>query len=190
VAGEVRRHQDREAGARQLPNRREDLHLVVVVEVGGGLVHHQQARLLRQRAGNKHHLPLAARQLLEAAVRQVRDAQPRERGVCCLVVARAMPRPRRHARHPPHQHDLARRVGEGERGLLRDVGLAVRPLPAGEREGVAPVEQDGACRGAAQSQQAAQQGRLAGPVRPEQAHNLPRLDGERHAPEDLAARAI
>ena len=53
--------------------------LVAEIEARGRLVEHDELRLLRQRAGEQHKLPLAAGQLRVGPLAQVRDAEARER---------------------------------------------------------------------------------------------------------------
>ena len=55
----------------------EHAHLVAEIEVGGGLVHHQDARLLRERAGDQGELPLAAAECGVGPVGEVADAERR-----------------------------------------------------------------------------------------------------------------
>ena len=187
VVGVVRGHEDAQALAGEVLDGREDLHLVVVVEVGGGLVHHERLGLLRQGARHEHHLLLAARHLLVEAVGQVRHLQALKRRLHGPLVVGMMARRPREVRHAPHAHHLAGGVGEGQARVLRHVGHVQRPLLHGEARHVLPVHHHGARLGFLKAQHAAQKRRLAGAVGAQQAQDLAVVQGERHALEHLAA---
>src|SRR5207245_4193105 len=64
---------------RERADELEQLHLVAHVEARGGLVQYQEARLLRQRAGEPHPLVLATRQRPDPAARQPQHLAALER---------------------------------------------------------------------------------------------------------------
>ena len=60
LVGIVGRQDHRDAAGRERFDLRQHAHLVAEVEAGGGLIHHQHLRFLRERAGDQSKLPLAA----------------------------------------------------------------------------------------------------------------------------------
>ena len=78
-------------------------------------------------------------------------------------------------RQPPQGHDLADGVGEGRGMDLRHVGDVTGQFPPAEIPQAAPAQADFTLPGMYQAQEQPQQGALAGPVGPEEGHDLPRL---------------
>src|SRR5258708_33944841 len=75
----VAREENRDAGRSQLRDFSEYPDLVAEVEARGGLVHHQQPRLLRQRPGDQGELALAAGDLGDRLFPHPPDAERPER---------------------------------------------------------------------------------------------------------------
>ena len=67
---------------------RQHAHLVAEVEAGGGLVHHQHLRLLRQRAGDQRKLALPAAHVRVRAVGKVVDVEESKQFVGDFSVSR------------------------------------------------------------------------------------------------------
>src|SRR5258707_5450750 len=123
----VAREENRDAGRSQLRDFSEHPDLVAEVEAGGGLVHHQQPRLLRQRAGDERELALAARDFSDRLVGELCYAQRLERPLGDLPIALARRRESPQARSAAHQHELAQRESEVRAMALRHVAR-----PAGD----------------------------------------------------------
>lgn len=113
VIGVVGGHQNTETGPGKTVHYAEDLDLIAVVQIGGGLVHHQIAGLLGQCPGHQYHLPLAAGELLELSAGQVADLKLlhgfRHRLPVLLPVGGAG----RKMRDPAHEHYLPGLIGKG-----------------------------------------------------------------------------
>ena len=75
VIGIVGREQHAMAGCFEVPDFAHHLALIAEIEARGRLVEHDELRLLRQRAGEQHQLPLAARNHRVGPLPQVRDAE-------------------------------------------------------------------------------------------------------------------
>ncbi len=132
----------------------------------------------RQRPRHEHTLSLPAREIAKLPPRQRLDARLRQRGAGAAEV-----RPRVRQRHivgplQAHEHEVQDRDREDgvEGRLLRNVSQAeARPAL------------DGAADGMREPEGRADEGRLAGAVRPDDGPQLPRADRERERGQDRDA---
>ncbi len=142
-----------------------------------------------KRAREHDALAFAAAQRSEAARREVDQVEPDERGVCDLEVAAALPSEIAEVRRAAEKHVL----GDGHRRWqlreLRDERDAPRQLAAAERSAVVTADLDGALP-LDEPGDRAQQRALAGAVRADHRHPLPRLDRAADAVEDARAAEI
>src|SRR5215207_2241040 len=146
------------------------------VQAGEWLVQQEDVRVLGGGLGQKRPLPLSPREVAEAPVRQVVDAellQSRGDQRAIAPIESAGPAEVAVATHP---HDV--RDGYRERGLdVEALGYEGDP-PAAEPDGPRARTDQADCR--------AEEGRLAGPVRSEQCHG--RARGNREA--DVIERGL
>ena len=110
--------------------------LIAEIEAGRGLVHDQQRRGLRQRAGNQRQLTLAATDPGVVGISKLRMPSMSQGISGSGQVARARPGERAEMRRPAHQHDVLHGVGKSHGLCLGDVGDAAGngwPRPGGQR---------------------------------------------------------
>ncbi len=170
----VRREHDGQAVAVQLVEQVQHLVTGSDVDPGRWLVHEQELGTPQQRPGDEHALLLAAGQLADVPTGELSDAEALEDGddVAPLVLRRPGQQPRAPARH---EHAL----GHGDREApvhrleLGDVGDR-EPRPALDRAALRRHR----------AEQQPQQRRLARARRPDDAGELPRLDGVGHVRQD------
>ena len=168
----MRRKQHGIAVPAQVLHDGQDGKLIAVIERGRRLVHQQDLRLLRKRAGNVHKLLFAAGQRIERAIRKLPDPEP-VKGFPCRPFLRPARRTERGQRvRRAHQHRVAHGEAERHPVRLRDIGDAVRALARGERACVRPVDHDRAGIALLFAQDAAEQGRFADAVRSEDRKQL------------------
>src|SRR5438876_4005093 len=176
----VRDEQDRHAAlAVQPPQQRRRLGLVAQVEMRGGLVEHEQPRLLGQRPREQRPLALAPRELLERQRSQCerlrrRHGRPRGGDVGGVLEEAA-----RRVRVTAHQHELFDRERKGPRRLLRHHRHLARQRPGREIAHGPSGEPDLAALRAQHAREQPQQRRLARAVGTDDAEDLAALDGER-----------
>src|SRR2546430_3849144 len=176
----VRDEQDRHAAlAVQPPQQRRRLGLVAQVEMRGGLVEHEQPRLLGQRPREQRPLALAPRELLERQRSQCerlrrRHGRPRGGDVGGVLEEAA-----RRVRVTAHQHELFDRERKGPRRLLRHHRHLARQRPGREIAHGPSVEPDLAALRAQHAREQPQHRRLARAVGADDAEDLAALDGER-----------
>ncbi len=89
------------------------------VEIGGGLVQHQRPRLLRQRPGDAHALPLAARQRRHPALPQVQHVAALQCTLDGGEIARLCRAERSQVRVATQQHRLVHAQGKDRLFPLR-----------------------------------------------------------------------
>src|SRR5579883_1841162 len=187
VVGVVRREHDGDAGAGEGRDLAQDTHLIAEIERRGGLVHDQDARLLRQRAGDQHELALAAADLGIDALLEMLDAEHAKRALRHGAVMARGRGEEADMRAPPHQNDVDDVEGEEGGMRLRHVADDARDaLPRPGRD-VLAIEPHRAFEGRQQAQQRLHQGGLAAAVGAEEAQHLARsyLDADA-APDRLA----
>ncbi len=186
----VRHEQDGRAVLRdEVDERVAELSLRLGVDAGDRLVEHEQVGFARERACDQDTLLLPAGELEHRPAGELGQADRLDRVVDRGTIARACPTPPAPTSEPTGRDDLAdgdREIGR-EHATLRDVS---EPGPIRERVRIDPEEVDDAGVGAQQPEEEAEQGRLPGPVRPGEGHELARREGERHVVDDplLAVR--
>ena len=146
------------------------------VDAGHRLVEQEQVGLRRQRAGEEHAPPLAARQAPDLRPQVALHADLGERVVDGAAVVAARPPDRPEAREAAHHHDVL--DGDRERPVdvlgLRDVGDAPRLAPGGRPEDLDPARPRGEQPGHQLEQRA-----LAGAVGADDREQAAGLDGDR-----------
>src|SRR5207245_2613236 len=170
---------DREAPRAGEPaDERERRQLVGGVQVRGRLVEEQDVSLLCERHGEDGLLTLAARDLRDRPVRERQERELVERAIDCRAVDGGGATEQRQPGGTAQGDDLPH--GEREEGLeyLRDDRDPSCDLAPRERPEVAAVEADITGPRDEESRQRAQQRRLPGSVRADQAHDLARADAD------------
>src|SRR5206468_2299674 len=176
----VRDEQDRHAAlAVQAPQQRRRLRLVAQVEMRGGLVEHEEPRLLGQRPREQGALALAARELLERQRSQRERLRRRHGGARGGDVGGVLEEAARRVRVTAHQHELLDRERKGPRRLLRHHRHLARQRPGREIAHGPSGEPDLAALRAQHAREQPQQRRLARAVGTDDAEDLAALDGER-----------
>ena len=163
-----------------------DLGLVADVEVEAGLVEEEQRRILGQGPGDERPLALAAAQLGEllaaiAAVSVSAQGLFDRRPVLGRNALQTAP-----AGEPAHEHDLADGVFEDGLGQLGDVGDPGRDPARPHAEDVLAAAPDLAPDVRQEVLDGLEERALAGAVPAEDGDELPGLDGERDAVDDVA----
>jgi hypothetical protein len=142
------------------------------------------------RQPDKDQLPLAERQLPRVAADEVAEADPRDRRRDGRVVRRALAPQRVLVRQPAQRHDLLDAGGERQRGDLRDDRHAPGDRDPRQIRDRGSAEQHRALRRREDPGQQAEQGPLAGAVRPNDRDELAapddRLDAAQHLPPAVA----
>ena len=179
----VRGHDDRVSAMGKLSGLLHHAALVAEVEARAGLVHQQNGRLLRERAGDEHQLALAAAQVQKAAPGQMGNAQ-----LLQLFHRRpALPGPRRgeQPRLPgrAHEHHVERRIVERRALALRNPCDLPRQLAHGAAPDLPPVDPEAAGVSGQKPQHAAEKRRLACTVAAQQRRQPALPDGEGEAGE-------
>src|ERR1700722_8488655 len=105
----------------QCPDFAHHLALVAEVEARGWLVEHDELRLLRQRAGEQHELPLAAGDHRVRPLPQMRDAEPLKRLHGDGAIGSGWAAEQIAVCRAPHQHHRFDGEGEGDNMGLRHV---------------------------------------------------------------------
>ena len=168
----VRGEQHAIALGRQLPHQPQDAQLIAVVQRGGRLVHHQDAGLLRNRAGHQHQLLLAAGEMREVALRQLRCADPVKR-VHRLTHLRLPGLGKRgELTRRAHEHGIQHRIAEGGPVDLRNIGDPPGHLPARQAAHILAIREYAALIARQQPQDAAEQRALAHAVGAEHGEKL------------------
>ena len=172
-------HEARELALLHL--RREQLveiELMAHVEERAGLVEQHHLRLLCEGARNGDALLLAAAEGVRGTSRELDEVAARERvGDDRLVVARG-PHPRPLMGRSAHRHHLAHGEAHRELLLLLDDGEPASDIRAGERRDVASQQVHLPRADAEQPGRDADQGGLAGAVRPQHADQLASSEGQ------------
>jgi hypothetical protein len=96
------------------------------IQVGGRLIKEQNPRLLRQGHRQQHALLFAARQLVEAMLRQTAQLCHAQRAGDCLSVCQRLVAQQAGVRRTTQRRDLADGEGERDRCILRHHGQAAR----------------------------------------------------------------
>src|SRR6266850_2546497 len=186
----VRDEQDRHpALAVQSPQQRRRLRLVAQVEMRGGLVEHEEPRLLSQRPREQRALTLAARELLERQRRQRQRLGGRHGGARRRGVFRVLEEAARCVRVAAHEHELLDGERKWPRRFLRHHRHLARQLPRSKGAHAPAVEPDLTALREQHAREQPQQGCLAGAVRADDAEDLAALDRERQSGERERARA-
>ena len=154
-------HQHGVALLRQPPHRLQHPVLVAVIQIGGGLVHDEDLRLLGHGPGDQRHLTLTAGDLVDAAARQIAHAQPLQHLHGPLPLRLTGPLQRRNAAAGPHQHRFQHGVVEHRRADLGDVGRQSGLLAAVKGADVLPAQGDASLIMRQKAQYAAEQGAFA-----------------------------
>ncbi len=163
-----------------------DLGLVADVEVEARLVEEEQRRILGQGPGDERPLALAAAQLGELLAgdrRGLGQAQGLFDRRPVLGRNALQPAP---AGEPAHEHDLADGVFEDRFGQLGDVGDPGRDPARAQAEDVLAAAPDLAPDVRQEVLDGLEERALAGAVPAEDGDELPGLDGERDAVNDVA----
>ena len=160
--------------------------LVAHVQTAGGLVQQQQTRLLHQRPGDGHLLPLAAGQLRDAALHQRGKGHVGQhlRGGGAVGWAGLQAEAGQAAQQHGVEH---RQIAEPD--VLRHIGDAPCPLPPGQGRQLLPIEADGAAVRGADAQQIPEQRGLAGAVAAQQDADLAVPQRQRRVPQHRRAAA-
>ncbi len=177
---EVVEHGDAgEAAASELaPDDLVDGDVVADVEVRARLVEHEDAALLRQRAGDGHALLLAARERGHRAIGEPVEIARRERAGDGVAIGGGGAHPGALVRGAPHHHHLAHREAERDLHLLRHDSDEPSEGAAIERRHV--LADDGhAAAARARSPRAASPAWISRAVGPEHRAELPGRDPER-----------
>src|SRR5262249_47623058 len=136
---------------------------------------------------DQRELPLPARDAGEIGLRQIRDAKIGELCASDPLIDRAWRGKSPQARRASHQHHVEHPIGKFGDLRLRDVGHPFGDLDGFETIARQLVGENASAERLEQSQQRAEQGGLAGAVRPEQAEDFARADLERDAASDHMA---
>ena len=159
---------------RQVPEQPAQLDDLPGVEAVARLVENEQFRLVQHGLGERHALPVAARQPLDDDAAHAAERQPLDRGVDGAVQG-----PAGDAAQPPHEGEVLDDAHVPvERRILRHVADAL-PGGAGGAHDVDAGNPDGPRARIEVAGDEPQDGALAGAVRPEQAEDLalPHLEG-------------
>jgi hypothetical protein len=145
------------------------------IEIGGGLVEQQQLRFAGQRPGDQHALPLPPGQRGEGPTCQRLHPHFRQCIPGHRPIRRAIRPPCGPVPQPSHQHHIKHIDRECliDPRVLRHVS---HPPPS--PSGVLPQDANRSAPRAQQTQQQAQQGRLASAVRPDHASQVAGLHGQ------------
>ena len=136
------REHDGVALGAQRPHPLEHQQAIAEIEAGGRLVHHQQGRILGERAGDQAELALAAGDAVGLGRGKLGDAEIGQRRLRPLMVARSGRGERPEMRRASHQHQVEDGIGELHDLRLRDVGHRLRQLAARERVDGPAVDRD------------------------------------------------
>ncbi len=142
-----------DAGDAELRDQRENVELMLDIEMVGRLVEQQFARRLRQRSGNMDALALTARQRLPELARPLPHARPRQGLVDGCVVSGAPGRQQPAMRRAAEPHHVAHRQLRIRRRLLLDEGDAPRKRCARQRGYIVITQPDDAAANLAQLKQ-------------------------------------
>ena len=124
----VRGEQDRVAAAGQTAHGGEHAQLIAVVKARRGLIHEQQLRLLHERAGDKHHLLLAAGKPAVVPLRQMLDTERAKRLHGVVILAFSGRGNRGEPVRRSHEHHFQNTVLKCGIMDLRNIGDAVGEL--------------------------------------------------------------
>ena len=172
----------RPAHVRQPAGHRHDFQLVPHIQIGGGLVHKDRLRVLGQRHGKIHLLPLASAELLHGAIGQVARACPFQGFLRGLIVLRPVAARVSQVRKASVQHhspggDAGNLPGLGQIGRFTG-HLASRQV----LQAHAVVKNFSALPGQ-EAQSRFHQGALAAAVGPQQHRHLSRREDHGNLPE-------
>jgi hypothetical protein len=173
----VAHHHHREAvPAGQVLEKAGDLHLVLDVQVGGGLVQQKDVRVLDEASRYHHLLALSGRELCERAERQVLYIEFLEYGVRRLQIVSG--RADSAIGVAPHDDHVYHAQGEVGRRGVRDVphhpGQLLQPVLGH----VPSIDHDASAGGGQQLVEAMQEGRLAHSVRADNGYDFPLAEPE------------
>ena len=160
-------------------NRFKNDELVAEIQIGFRLVQHKELRLGAQRAGDQHHLQLAAADLVAELAAHMRDAKLLHGALAPLAIRLFRRSERTDAAAASQKDHFLHCEGEGEGFCLR----YIRHLPpeAARRHvpDVLPIQKAPAGRPRQHSHHAAQQRCLADAVRPQDRQDLTALYAKR-----------
>src|SRR5215510_8492721 len=154
------------------------LRLVAQVQVGGGLVEDEEARLLGERPREDDALSLPAREALERLRGERLHTREGHGFARDREIGAALEESRGGVGKAPHEHELLHGVREALGHVLGHHGDPSRHRGAIERGGGLPVDDDGAARGLQDTREEADHRRLPRRVRPDQPEHLPQLERE------------
>ena len=154
------------------------------VQAGAGLVEQQSVGILDQGLGEQHELPFAAGQAAESSICHRGEPHVGEHAPRPGNVIRAFVLESAQVRIPAHQKDLHHSEGKDLRKVLRHERHTARAAAAVHVRDGPPVQQDFSGARRPHSRQQPQESGLAGPVRANDADQLPALDRDVQAVDD------
>src|SRR5215470_17368392 len=150
------------------------------IEEGRRLVEQRDLRRLRERPRKKHPFALAARELLDVAISERKQAKSLQGLPRDLEIARTFKMKRANMRGAAHQHNLEHGETKRERIFLAHHRDHARELAALVLDSRTAEQSDVAAPWAHRSADDFQQRRLAGAVRTNDCEHLARRDLERN----------
>ena len=172
--------QRNDAGNGQCRHQTHQTHLMLDVQMIGGLVQEELLRFLRQGSRDVGTLTFATGHVLPAVQALVVDTSMCH-GTFDSVFIRLCPARQKAAvrKSPQFHHIDDTQIGRGA-GMLLHESHALRQPSAWHAMNILSIQQNTAGKGFPQPCQEAQQGRLAGTVRPQQTQRLPLRNMEGH----------